>query len=431
MKNINIYFKNIKSRLLNSSIAKDSFWALVGSVLGKGLSLIAGIVVARFLGKEVYGEFGMVKTTLIQIAMLSTFGLGYTITKYVAQYKKERPNDIRQIVHFSVKLTAIISGIIALLVFIFSKQLAIIIDAPHLHNMLRLTSIAIIFNAITTTQIGALAGFNSFKTIAKNNFYAGVVTFLLSVLLTYYFGLNGAVVALVISLIYNCIINYYSLRKNLLEFPIKKLNDKKISKEIFNFSLPVALQESSYSIIHWALTFVLIKLSNYGELGVYNAAAQWGALIAFLPGVLRNVMLSHFSESSNDVKRHVKIVNKMLLVNIFFTLIPFLFVVIFSDFIVSFYGSTFTGMNHVLNVIVFSSIITAVTSVFNQEFMSKGKNWFLFLSRFIRDILLILLVVLSIKFFEEIRASLILSYVSLILKFIYCMLLLILFYKRK
>lgn len=420
---------NIKSRLLKSSIAKDSFWALVGSVLGKGLSLVAGIVVARYLGKEVYGEFGMVKTTLLQIAMLSTFGLGFTVTRFVALFKKERPEDIRYIVHFSMYITAIISGFIAIIIFIFAKQLAVFLEAPHLYMMFRISSFAIVFNAITTTQIGALAGFNSFKTIAINNFYAGLLTFISSIVLTYYFGLNGAVIALVISLIFNCLINYLSLHKIIILYDKSEYNNK-LSKEIIKFSFPIALQESSYSIVHWGLTLVIIKLSNYGELGIYNAAIQWGAMIAFLPGVLRNVMLSYFSESANDSIRNKKIVNAMLLVNISVTLVPFIIVLIFSNFIISFYGNTFINMKEVLNVIIFTSVISAAISVFTQEFMSKGKNWFLFVSRFIRDLLLIFFVFVFIKLFESVSAALILAYVSLAMMFIYFLLLSFIYYKK-
>ena len=430
MTNINIYLKNLKSRLLQSAIAKDSFWALVGSVLGSGLSLFAGMVVARFLGKDIYGEYGIVKTTLIQITILSTFGLGYTITKYVAQFKKDRPEDIHHVINISIKITAIISGFIALLLFVFAKQVASLIDAPHLCNMIRLTSIAIIFNAINTTQIGTLSGFNSFKIIAKNNLYAGILTFVLSVLLTYFFGLNGAVIALVISLIYNCLINFFSIRKILFRFPKTQSKDRKLYKEIIKFSIPIALQESSYSIVYWSLTFVIIKLSNYGELGIYNAAALWGGLVAFLPGVLKNVMLSHFSESSNDNFRHRKIVNRMLLVNIISTFFPFLGIVIFSDYIVLFYGKTFIGMNQVMNIVIFTSIILAATSVFNQEYMSRGKNWFLFISRFLRDILLIFFVVIFIHLYNNISAALVLSIVSLFINLIYLLLLMGLYYKN-
>lgn len=49
----------IKKRLLSSNLFKDSFWALFGTVIGKALSLFAGIIVARFLGKGLYGEYGM------------------------------------------------------------------------------------------------------------------------------------------------------------------------------------------------------------------------------------------------------------------------------------------------------------------------------------------------------------------------------------
>ena len=52
-------------RLKSSDLFKDSFWALAGSALGKGLSLLAGIAVARFLGKEVYGEYGTIRTCLL------------------------------------------------------------------------------------------------------------------------------------------------------------------------------------------------------------------------------------------------------------------------------------------------------------------------------------------------------------------------------
>ena len=75
----------IISRVRESDLLNDSFWALLGSALGKGLSLIAGILVARFLGKELYGQYGILKNTLLNIAVFSTLGLGYTGTRFVAK----------------------------------------------------------------------------------------------------------------------------------------------------------------------------------------------------------------------------------------------------------------------------------------------------------------------------------------------------------
>ena len=42
----------IKHRLLQSKLFKDSFWAVFGNGLGNALLLLAGILIARFLGKD-------------------------------------------------------------------------------------------------------------------------------------------------------------------------------------------------------------------------------------------------------------------------------------------------------------------------------------------------------------------------------------------
>ena len=50
----------LKNRILNSKLMMDSFWSLFGNVIGKSLALAAGIIVARYLGKDIYGEYGII-----------------------------------------------------------------------------------------------------------------------------------------------------------------------------------------------------------------------------------------------------------------------------------------------------------------------------------------------------------------------------------
>ncbi len=54
-----INIQKLKTQIINSQLAKDSFWAIFGNVVGKGLSMIAMIIIARILGKNDYGEYGM------------------------------------------------------------------------------------------------------------------------------------------------------------------------------------------------------------------------------------------------------------------------------------------------------------------------------------------------------------------------------------
>lgn len=386
----------IFNRLKNSPLFKDSFWALAGNVLGKGLALIAGIAVARFLGNESYGEYGMIRNNLTMIAIFSSLGLGYTATKFIAECKGDtaKAYTIHKVVSH---ITLITSGIIAVLVAIFAKHLSSWLNAPELGGLLRLASIAIIFNAINTSQIGELSGFKAYKDIARNNTWAGIITFIGSVVLTYYYDIIGAVTALIISFATNCLFNRISINK-FIRHP-KAHNNNKLYREILSFTIPVALQESSYAITHWVSTVLIIKMAGYGELGIYSAATQWMAVMLFVPGALRNVALSHLSESNDDLVANKRILKRMVQINFLTTLIPFCFIALCSRWICSWYGESYDGLMVVLNVCMFTTVVNSLTNVFTQNLIAMSQNWYLFATRIARDIFTLALAAILIFHF--------------------------------
>jgi O-antigen/teichoic acid export membrane protein len=420
----------IYSKLKESRLFKDSFWALLGSAVGKGLSLLAGIVVARLLGSEVYGEYGTIRNTLLMIAIFSTMGLGYSATKYIAESKEngnyKRVIDTHRI---AITITYIVSGFIALLIFISAKQVATWIEAPHLDSVLRLSSIAIIFNAVNTTQTGELAGFGAYKTLASNNTIAGILTFITSIFLTYFYGFNGAIIALIISLAFNALLNRLSINKCL---PDEKYNSKielDYVKEVIKFSIPIALQESLYSITNWLGIFMLIKLSGYIELGLYSAAMQWMSVILFIPGALRNVALSHFAATNKNRKQTHSILKKLMLVNFISTFIPFVGVVILTGWIETMYGESFEGLQPILYICVFCAVVSSLSNVITQEFISQGKNWFLFSSRLIRDLGTLIIAYIAIK--NALTGALALALACCILQTVYLIILLSIYFKHQ
>ncbi len=348
--------------------------------------MIAGILVARFLGKEVYGEYGIIKTTLIYIEIFSTFGLGYTATKFIADYRKTNPEKVSSVCKAALRITLLTSGLMAFVVLVFAKQIAEIIDAPHLYNTLRITAAGIIVNAINIAQIGVLSGFAEFKVIARNTTISGVVTFVLTATLTYIWGLNGAVIALVLSYGTQCLLNNISVRALVKQYEKPTGSQKELYKELVTFSFPIALQESLYSITSWVISFMLIKLAGYGELGLYSAAGQWAAIISFIPGILRNVTLSHLSSNMTNQSAHDKTMTAMLLVNVLSSAVMFIGIVIFQNLICSFYGESFVGLKPVLLVLTFNTICSNASNVYVQEFMAQGKNWFVLICKMIRDL---------------------------------------------
>lgn len=400
-KTINAFMDKLK----NSPLFKDSFWALLGSVLGKGLSLLAGILVARFLGKEMYGQYGLIKNTLFNIAVFSTLGLGYTGTRYIAKSFADNKGEIRHIIKTIYTITLIASGIVALCVLVFAKPIAVFLKAPDMDNALRLTSLIVIFNAVNTTQIGILSGFKEFKEIAKNNTYAGIVTFVSSGVLAYFWGFEGALVALLISMLFNAVINFCSTNKVLKTIPPTPSEEATSTKEIMSFSIPIALQESMYTFVHLASSYLMIFYGGYGEMGILSAASQWSSVMLFIPGVMKNVMLSYFSSSESTTSLR----KKMLLINGSCTIIPWVFIALLSKFIASFYGESFTNLHWVLIISCAHSIFSSMSSVMVYEFVSHGKNWQMFFLRLGRDSLAILLSWWCLANVKTIQASMLYS----------------------
>ena len=389
------HVKELLMRLKQGSLVKDSFWALFGNIIRQGLALVSGIVVARFLGKEVYGEFGTIRTTLVYVAIVSTFGFGYTATKYVAEYLKNSSGKIKSLVDVIVKITIVFSALLGVVLFLFSKQIALFLDAPHLSFPLKIASPVVVLNALNSTQIGILSGFKAFKEVAKVSAYAGIVTFASSIAFTYWWGLNGAVFALFVSFLFQALLNAKMIRERVR--PIKEEGRISLSesRKMLLFSTPIALQESLYTVIHWLNMLVLIKFANYGEVGISSAASLWQSVVIFIPGVLKNVMFSHLVSTVN----HKQMVNKLLLVHFVTTIIPVVGVLLFSGVITSFYGENFGGLKPVLIAQVCSAVFICLSEVYCYEFISIGRPWLVFGARMVRDLGIVLvgyLVVISV-----------------------------------
>ena len=386
----------IIKRLISSRLFRDSFWTILGNALGKGLTVLGGIIIASLLGKDVFGEYGLLRNTLLLIAIFSTMGLGYTSTIYVAKYKQEDESLLYSLISSVLKITLIFSGLIAILVFAFSFHIAIYLEDASLTVGLKCLSAIIIFNALTTSQIGILAGFKLFKETAYANILSGICNFILSVCLTYIWGFNGAIGSLLLSQIFNCALNHHILRKQLTSL---HKEGKATLKYILRQSLPIALQEMSLSVTHWLGSIILLKLTDYGEVGLYSAASQWAAVILFIPITLRNVVLSHLSSDQNK-SQHNKILYSMMGIYALSTFVPSTLVVLLSNSIIRFYGETFYGLKSVLAVCCYATVFNSVYNVFSSEFMSRNRNWLMYAITISRDICILIGIYTFVEVFK-------------------------------
>ena len=378
---VHSYLRRIEASDIGSRLARGVFWSMAGSVISRGLMLIAAILVARTLGKMVYGELGMIQTTVGMLGVFAGFGLGLTATKHVAEFRLTDPKRAGRIIGLSGLFATGTGGLMALGLFTFAPWLAEnTINAPHLTGLLRIGALILFVNALNGAQTGALAGFEAFKTIAHVNLAVGLLSFPILVSGAYLGGLTGAVWALAINLCFNWLLNHLALRKEAQRHRIPfTLRD--CSREwpiLWKFSLPAVLAGSMVGPVNWACSAMLVNQpGGYGEMGTFSAANQWYVLLLFLPGILGGVVLPVLSEQmgQNNVEQSMETLVLAIKINLLFVIPLVLIASITSPYIMSLYGEGFADGWPTLVVVLVTAGLLAVQTPVGQVIAASGSMW--------------------------------------------------------
>ena len=383
-KRIHSVLDRIENSDIGARLARGVFWSLAGSLISRGLMLLATILVARLLGKTVYGELGMVQSTVGMFGVLAGFRLGLTANKYVAELRERDPERAGRIVGLS-SITAILSGgTMAAGLFLFAPWLAeSVISAPHLGDVLRIGAMMLFLNAVNGAQTGALAGFEAFRTIAYVNLSVGLVSFPVLVAGAYFGGLSGAVGGLTINLFCNWLFNHLALRKVAKRYNVP-LSFRDIQREravLVSFSLPAALTSIVVPPAMWGCRAMLANQDKgYDELGILSAAIVFQMPLLFVAGTVGRPLLSMISNAGETVS------DKMSAVNILsswiigvITAVPLL---CFPEIPQALLGEEFAGYHFktTFSLVIFYSTITIFLSGLSRTLVARGLLWWGFFS---------------------------------------------------
>lgn len=396
------FFYRLKQSEIGSRIANGAFWSLFGSVLSQGLILVSSIVVARILGRTEFGELGMIRSTVNMFTVFAGFGLGLTATKYVAEYNKGDKIKTGKIIGLSV-FFAIITGVIISSVLFFSATLIATktINAPHLANEIKLSALMLFFSSLNGAIVGALAGFEAFKSIAIVNLIAGICTFPLQIIFTLIWGVYGSVLSLGISFLLLFLLNFIALKK------ITKTENVKIDYKgfwsewpiIYKFSIPALLAGILVGPVMWLCSTMIVNQPNgYDEMAVFDAANQWRNAILFIPAILAQITLPLLSSTNDNFDQFDKILKINVFLNILVSLILAILISLFSTYIMNFYGKGFVEHKMVLIVLAMSTVLISINNVVGQAIVGQGKMWFGFLINFIWAVILLLVSYFFVKF---------------------------------
>lgn len=366
-------------------ILSGSFWNAVLNLWGKGISFVGTVIIIRIIGREAFGEFGMLNTTVAMFGMFTTFSISQTATKFIAEYRNSDKEKAGRIIGLSFLFSAFLGSLLFVAVFLFADILAVkSLNAPHLADSIRLMAIGLFFGSVNGAQNGIISGFESFKSNTLVNIFLTSFLTILKVALAYLYGFNGAVIGMTVEPVLSYLTTFFLTRSVIKSNEIKtRLKDSLKESRIFlSYSLPSLLVGLLIFPSNWFVMTLLAKSKGgYHDLGAFNAANQWFNVLIFIPYILVSTFLPVFSNLLAEhkftaVDRIIK--NAVLIILILF--IPMsLFFLFFGDSIaITVYGPDFKGTGILLAVAVFTMIPQGISIVLGNLVGALSKMWFAF-----------------------------------------------------
>ena len=249
-------------------IVSGAFWSMAGTAISKVLILIGGIFCARILGKDGFGEFGMIRSTISMFVVFGTAGLGLTATKHIAEFRKTSKDKIASVYLLTNGFAIVTGGIVVVIVLLLSNYLVNnTLNSPQLLTSLRFGALLLFLTVLNGAQFGTLSGFENFKAIAKNNIIGGVAETVFMLFGAYYYGVEGAVLGFGMGFVFLFIANHYSINNTFKDYGIKidrNQFDKQDLRLLYKFSLPAMLSSLLVTPVMWGIRTILVNHDDFG-----------------------------------------------------------------------------------------------------------------------------------------------------------------------
>ncbi|HTL18630.1 MAG TPA: oligosaccharide flippase family protein [Patescibacteria group bacterium] len=366
---------------LGRRLANAAVWSLAGALVARSMGIVGSVIVARLLGKEGFGQYGIVQSTVMMFGTLAGFGLGLTATRHLSQYRRKDPAKAGRILGLSTIMALGSGGIVTICLLAGAPWLAQhTLAAPQLTGPLRIGALLVLFTALNGAQTGALVGLEAFKLSAQLNLITGLVSLPLLVGGVVFFRLQGALWGAAAGAFITWLVFHWGLRRELaragIPFAIKgSLQEMRV---LWAFSLPAVISGMLAAPVIWACNALLVNGPNgYAEMGIANAANQWFYALLFLPGVLARSSISVLSErlSAGDKSACRKVLLYGVGLNAAVVIPLVLAGCVASPYIMSVYGPGFAQHSGVLIVSIVTGAVVAIQVPMGQTTAASGRMW--------------------------------------------------------
>jgi O-antigen/teichoic acid export membrane protein len=369
---------------LKGQLVTAMFWNGLAAVCARGFPVLGMLLAARILGREAFGQLGIVYQTIMTLEVFAVAGLGTTATTFVAHWLHAEPERIGRIMVLCYGFTALTGGLFAIGFTVGADWIAAaVLAAPALADELRLGGLLAFLYALVAVQSGMLIGFKAFRDMAIANFLGGIASATLLATGAYKAGVAGALYGLGLALALRALLNYLLIRRAMrrhglhmrLSLPRAEL------PLLWRFSLPSVLTMALWTLATWSASVLLVRQPDgMAEMGLLAAANQWFSALMFVPGVLTQVLLPTYAERlagdrRPDARRLAVRSSFAVLLGMTLLVTPMM---LLSPLIAGLYGAEFRSGAAVFAALFLTAAIAAPYGALGNYLVAEERMWIRF-----------------------------------------------------
>lgn len=350
------------------SVSSGTIW-LMGSEAAFMLSnYLIHIGLARHLGPEAYGVFGVLMSLyLINRAFLNT-GFPRAVSKFLSEF----PGRAGSIFKTAFRLQLSIAIIFALIYVLFAPLIARILKDTSLTYYIIFIGIMVIPLALLALYTsGYLNGLRMFREQAYVKAGYPLLRVIFTVILVWLgWALWGALVGYLLAMMVGLIGSIYLLRK------VPKDSGAFPWKKIFSFAVPITIGSLAFTLLRNVNTLFLKSILASNQIvGLYTAAFTLSTIpyivftglpLTLTPSVSRAVA----SKDMEKVRRYIRQSVRYLLLLLF--PLTALMAATSRNLLHLFYSSEYAAAAGVLSILVIASSFLALFSVFGSIVTGSG-----------------------------------------------------------
>lgn len=360
---------------MNKRLLANSFIFFAGTMVLSVFNYLYNAFMGRFLGPADYSIIGSL-LAFISIITIPTNAVATVAMRFTAYYhaKKETGTIHAFFRRFNKKLL-ILGLAAAVLIIAFSPILTNFLHLPSPIPVMLIAPI-MIFAILLPLNRGILQGLQRFGQAIFNQNIDPFLKLTLGLLLVKLgLGINGAVVAIVISSFVAYLASFWPLRP-VLKVPATQIG--RVPAEVKNFSA-VALVAFLLATLLMNIDILLVKhFLPAHEAGLYTALSTMGKIILFVTTPVVSVMFPMISDLQGRDEKHYRVLLQSIILVLTVSLVGVTGYYLFPELIVKIlYGSDYLPVASLLGLFGIVMMLYSLINLWINYFLSIGDRHFI------------------------------------------------------